>query len=140
MDIHFYGEPPGKLPFRAVDHGFLNPTQLNELYNRCVAGLVLSATNVSLVPHEMLASGCIPVVNDAEHARIVLDNDHVAYAPPTPFELANALNTLVEDRSPERVEAAAGSVTGATWDDAGAKFEADHPPDVEQRGAQETAA
>ena len=107
VDIHFYGEPPGKLPFRAIDHGFLNPKQLNELYNRCVAGLVLSATNVSLVPHEMLASGCIPVVNDAEHARIVLDNDHVAYAPPTPFELANALNALVEDRSPERVEAAA---------------------------------
>ena len=41
----------------------------------------LSATNVSLVPHEMLAAGCIPVVNDAEHNRIVLDNDQVAYAP-----------------------------------------------------------
>ena len=140
VDIHFYGEPPGKLPFRAIDHGFLNPKQLNELYNRCVAGLVLSATNVSLVPHEMLASGCIPVVNDAEHARIVLDNDHVAYAPPTPFELANALNALVEDRSPERVEAAAGSVTGTTWADAGAEFERIVRRIVEQRCAQETPA
>ena len=49
---------------------------------------MLSATNVSLVPHEMLAAGCIPVVNDAEHNRMVLDNAHVAYAPATPFELA----------------------------------------------------
>ena len=30
VDIHFYGEPPGKLPFRATDHGFLNPEQLND--------------------------------------------------------------------------------------------------------------
>jgi hypothetical protein len=35
-------------------------------------GLVLSATNMSLVPYEMLAACCIPVVNDAEHNRCVL--------------------------------------------------------------------
>jgi glycosyltransferase involved in cell wall biosynthesis len=140
VDIHFYGEPPGRLSFRAIDHGFLKPRQLNELYNRCVAGLVLSATNVSLVPHEMLASGCIPVVNDAEHNRIVLDNDHVAYAPPTPFELANALDALIEHPSAERVEAAAGSVTGATWDDAGAEFERIVRRVVEDRCIQGTAA
>jgi hypothetical protein len=39
----------------------------------------------------MLACGCIPVANDAEHARIVLDNDEVRYAQATPFELAAAL-------------------------------------------------
>ena len=70
----------------------------------------------------------------------MLDNDHVAYAPPTPFELANALNALVEDRSPERVEAAAGSVTGTTWADAGAEFERIVRRIVEQRCAQETPA
>ena len=74
MPIHLYGEPAGRLPFAATEHGLLPPEQLNTLYNRCIAGLVLSATNVSLVPHEMLAAGCIPVVNDAEHNRIVLDN------------------------------------------------------------------
>ena len=101
------------LPFAAIDHGLLTPAQLNSLYNRCVTGLVLSATNISLVPHEMLAAGCIPVVNDAEQNRIVLDNPEVAYAPATPFDLANALCALVERPAPERraaAKAAAASV------------------------------
>ena len=69
VDIHLFGDPVGRLSFPATDHGVLTPDELNRLYQRCAAGLVLSATNVSLVPHEMLASGCIPVVNDAEHNR-----------------------------------------------------------------------
>ena len=81
VDIHLFGRSVRRPPFAATDHGLLTPQQLNRLYNRCIAGLVLSATNVSLVPHEMLAAGCIPVVNDAEHNRVVLDNPHVAYAP-----------------------------------------------------------
>lgn len=140
VDIHFYGEPAGRLPFRAIDHGFLKPAQLNALYNRCVAGLALSATNASLVPHEMLACGCIPVVNDAEHARIVLDNDQVSYASPTPFELAHALNALVEQSSAERVETAARSVSSTSWDDAGVKFERIIRREVMARSAQEIAA
>jgi len=126
VEIHLFGEPAGRLPFRATDHGLLTPTQLNDLYNRCVAGLALSATNVSLVPHEMLAAGCHPVVNDAEHNRVVLDNPQVVYAPATPFDLAEALSTLVRRSPRERAvaaETAAGSVAGVSWDDAGAQVE-----------------
>jgi hypothetical protein len=53
----------------------------------------------------------------------VLDNEHVAYAPATPFEIADALCKLVERPLDERAaaaEAAAASVQGASWDDAGA--------------------
>ncbi len=74
----------------------------------------------------MLAAGCIPVVNDAEQNRIVLDNQQVAYAPATPFDLANALAALVERPAAERraaAEAAAASVQGASWSDAGAVIE-----------------
>jgi glycosyltransferase involved in cell wall biosynthesis len=122
VDIHLYGKPVGRLPFAAIDHGLLTPAQLNDLYNRCVAGLVLSATNVSLVPHEMLASGCLPVVNDAEHNRIVLDNPEVVYAPATPFDLAAALSRLVEADPAGRAavaRAAEASVQGSSWDEAG---------------------
>lgn len=122
VDIHLYGVKARRIPFAATNHGLQTPEQLNSLYNRCVAGLVLSATNASLVPHEMLAAGCIPVVNDAEHNRVVLDNSHVAYAAATPFELAKVLCALLERPSAERragAEAAAASVRGASWDDAG---------------------
>ncbi|MFI5005559.1 MAG: hypothetical protein ACHQE6_11160, partial [Solirubrobacterales bacterium] len=126
VPIHLYGESVRGLPFAAHDHGLLTPEELNRLYNRCVAGLVLSATNVSLVPHEMLAAGCIPVVNDAEHNRVVLDNPEVAYAPATPFDLANALACLVDRPAAERraaAQAASTSVQGASWEDAGARVE-----------------
>jgi O-antigen biosynthesis protein len=123
IEIHLYGEPARGLPFEATNHGLLTPKELNGLYNRCTAGLALSATNVSLVPHEMLAAGCIPVVNDAEHNRVVLDNPDVVYAPATPFDLANALCALVERPETERhtaAQKAAASVQGASWEDAGA--------------------
>jgi len=126
VPIHIYGDPVGKLPFPATDHGVLTPDELNALYNRCVAGLTLSATNVSLVPHEMLASGCIPVVNDADHNRLVLANDHVAYAPATPTDLADALGRLVTRPAADvaaGAAAASASVADRSWDEAGAVVE-----------------
>ena len=123
VGIHLYGVRARRLPFAATNHGLRTPAQLNDLYNRSIAGLVLSATNVSLVPHEMLAAGCIPVVNDAERNRMVLDNDHVAYAPATPFELAAKLCEVVERPLAERhaaAQAAAASVQATSWEDAGA--------------------
>jgi O-antigen biosynthesis protein len=138
VDIHLFGHSAKGLPFEATDHGVRTPEELNQLYNRCIAGLVLSATNVSLVPHEMLAAGCIPVVNDAEHNRVVLDNSEVAYAPATPFELADALSGLVERPFGERAaaaQAASASVEGASWDEAGATAERIVRGVVEDAGA-----
>ena len=138
IEIHLYGETVARLPIKATNHGRLTVDQVNDLYNRCVAGLTLSATNCSLVPWEMLAAGCIPVVNDAEHNRVVLDNPQVVYAPATPFDLANALCALVERPASDRydaVRAAAESVQGNSWEDAGTvveriiRAEAAQPPE-----------
>jgi O-antigen biosynthesis protein len=121
IDLHFYGDTMGKLPFRVIDHGRVSPDELNQIYNQCYAGLSLSLTNVSLVPHEMLAAGCIPVVNEAVQNRIVLDNPFVRYAPPTPHALASELEALVLTPDFDSLsQAAAASAHGATWDDAGA--------------------
>jgi len=125
IEIHFYGAKMGKLPFRFIDHGGVGPDELNHIYNQCYAGLSLSLTNVSLVPHEMLAAGCIPVVNDAVHNRIVLDNPFVRYAPPYPTALASELEALIMTRDFDSLSrAAALSVHTASWDDAGAKVDA----------------
>lgn len=125
LTIHFYGSRDvGKLPFPYVEHGVIPPSQLNRIYNRCLAGLSLSMTNVSLVPHEMLAAGCIPVVNDAEHNRIVLDNPFVRYASPTPRALADALCDVVATKDFEMLAASASaSVATASWDEAGRTVE-----------------
>ncbi|GAA1276767.1 glycosyltransferase family 1 protein [Saccharothrix xinjiangensis] len=124
LAIHTYGEKIGALGPRHVDHGLISPDRLNDLYNRCYAGLTLSMTNVSLVPHEMLAAGCVPVVNDAPHNRVVLDNDHVRYAPATPHDLARALTDVVT--APDfatLARTASTSVSSRSWDAAGHQLE-----------------
>ncbi len=121
IDIHLFGSDLRglRLPFRVTDHGVLTAPQINALFNRCAAGLVLSFTNLSLLPLEMLATGCLPVVNDAAHTRAVLDNPSVRYAAPTPDALADALEAAV-DSTTRAADArrAAASVRGVVWDEA----------------------
>lgn len=125
ITLHFYGDKMGKLPFAFIDHGKITPAQLNAIYSQCYAGLSLSMTNVSLVPHEMLAAGCIPVVNDADQNRIVLDNPYVRYAAPNPHALASELEALVAMADFDMLSiAASGSVRSANWDEAGVKVDA----------------
>jgi hypothetical protein len=124
IEIHFYGSAGNRANFKFTDHGVLRPSELNEIYNRCFAGLSLSMTNVSLVPHEMLSAGCIPVVNDAPQNRMVLDNAHVRYAAPEPHALAAALHGVFTMPNFEQLAAAAAaSVQLMTWESAGERFE-----------------
>jgi hypothetical protein len=95
IEIHLYGATVDGLTFPATQHGRLSPGELNELYNTCIAGLVLSFTNISLVPEEMLAAGTVPVMNDSAHARVVLQNKHAVWATATPHALAAALSEVV---------------------------------------------
>jgi hypothetical protein len=80
-----------ELSFPCSRRGVLSVEALCELYNECAAGLVISFTNMSLLPLEMLACGCIPVSNDAPHTRRVEYAEQLRYAEPTPAALAHAL-------------------------------------------------
>lgn len=96
------------------------------LYNRCIAELVISARNISLVPRDMLAAGWIPVVNDVAHNEMVLGDDRVVYVLLTPFDLADALAALGDGphaRRAAEAEKAAASVQETPWTPPGAAFE-----------------
>jgi len=110
--IHAYGSTqPSRLAFPVVWHGRVSPAELNALYNRSIAGLAMSFTNISLVAEEMLAAGCIPVVNASADARLDLPNPHVAWTSPTPQAIAARLAALVSaPDSQSRASTAAASV------------------------------
>lgn len=112
-----------RLPFAYEQAGLMSVGELNALYNRCAAGLVLSLTNMSLLPLELLASGVVPVVNDAPNNRMVSDNPYIAYCEPMPRALADRLIEIV-DRPDQAQHAAfaAASVGEATWDTAARQF------------------
>lgn len=111
------------IPFPYENLKTLELTQLSDLYNRCAAGLVLSFTNMSLLPLELLGSGTIPVVNDAPNTRMVSDNPFIAYSAADPASLAATLSETVSRHDAiARADAAAKSVLAGSWTDAGREF------------------
>ncbi|WP_309067621.1 glycosyltransferase family 1 protein [Microbacterium sp.] len=96
VPIHTYGDRLPDLPFAATQHGRLTPAELNDLYARCVAGVALSFTNITLIADEMLAAGVVPVIGDNEYARAGLPSAAVAWARPTPGGIAEALAAVVD--------------------------------------------
>jgi glycosyltransferase involved in cell wall biosynthesis len=112
-----------KIPFPYRNLKTLELEQLNELYNQCVAGLVLSFTNMSLLPLELLKSGTIPVVNSGENNSLVSDNKYIAYASADPVSIADKLSAVVTRKdSPIYAGQAAKSVKAISWDEAGRNF------------------
>ena len=111
------------MPFPHENPGNMQVGELNATYNRCAAGLVLSLTNMSLLPLELLSAGVIPVVNDGENNRLVSDNEYIAYTEPNPRALADRiLEILDRDDAPAHAERAAASVGTTTWAAAGEQF------------------
>jgi len=96
-------------------HG-LSVEALGPIYNRCAAGLVLSFSNLSLLPLELLAAGTIPVVNDAPNNRLVSNHPAIVYTPPTPSALAEAILAILDDPDRDaRARRASESVASAGW-------------------------
>lgn len=111
------------VPFPYTNHKTLPISELSNVYNECAAALVISLTNMSLLPLELLACGTIPVVNEGENNRLVSDNPYISYTQASPKAMADALVAIVDrDDANEYAEKAARSVEGADWNVAGEKF------------------
>lgn len=123
--IHLAGWPisPSSVRFPHTSHGSLPLDRLNALYNECAAGLVLSLTNLSLLPLELLAAGVTPVINDAPNNRMVSDNSRFAWTPTSPAAIARTLVDAYDanDRG-QRVRANVAGVPRHTWNDSGVQF------------------
>jgi hypothetical protein len=109
--------------FPFVNRSAMDISELNAVYNRCAAGLVLSLTDMSLLPLEIMSSGVVPVVNDSPNTTGVLDSQHIEYVPLSPAAIARRLVDIVE--RPDAIEHAkriSASITAADWSDPGAQF------------------
>ena len=125
-EVALFGEPR-PLGTRFAQRGVLRPDELARLYGEATVGVVLSMTNPSLVPTEMLACG-LPVVDVASDAMLATfgADGPIVLADFDPLELAEAVNRLLGDPEERARRAAAGVdlVRGRTWEAASAQVEA----------------
>ncbi|HEX8123134.1 MAG TPA: glycosyltransferase family 4 protein [Solirubrobacteraceae bacterium] len=112
-----FGEPR-PLATRFEQAGVLEPADLARLYNEATVGLVLSMTNPSLVPTEMLACG-LPVVDIASDAMVATFGREgpVTLADFDPIAIADALEAGGRGGGE-------AFVAQRTWENAAAQVEA----------------
>ncbi|MGT2847111.1 hypothetical protein [Streptococcus massiliensis] len=127
-EIEFFGQDMSAydIPFEFTNRGILTKEQLATLYHESVACLVLSLTNVSLLPLELLVAGCIPVMNEGENNTMVLgDNSDIAYAQAYPVALAEELCKAVDrDSKEEYAKEISSHYDNISWEESYKKVEA----------------
>lgn len=88
------------IPFKHISSGVVSTTELPKYYQMCDAALVLSLTNLSLLPLELMACGCPVVSNDGANVEWQLKHEHNALlAPATPEDLAAGIIRLLTDEN-----------------------------------------
>jgi O-antigen biosynthesis protein len=105
------------LPFPAVLPGVLSPAGLAALYRECTVALVLSHTNLSLIPLELMASGCAVVSNIGPNVEWLLSQETAQLVTPTAEALAEGILTLLDNESLRlnKVEAGLALAQRANW-------------------------
>ena len=119
VEVGLFGEStPLRTPFAHRDLGVLDAAALTGAYRSATVGMVLSLTNPSLIPQEMLACGlpCVDVAAASMVATFGADGP-VTLADPDPLALCAAIEALLDDPAARAARARAGIAWAAprTW-------------------------
>lgn len=85
------------IPFPHLSAGVVSPEELADVFSQCDAALILSLTNLSLMPLELMASGCAVVSNRGDCVEWLLNDDVALLTDPTLEALTDALCQLLQD-------------------------------------------
>jgi O-antigen biosynthesis protein len=128
IELALFGEArPIATSFPHTHLGVLEPERLASAYSSAAAGLVLSLTNPSLIPLEMMACG-LPCVDAASAGMLATfgADAPISLAALDPIAVADALDELLADRrlGGQRSQDGIAWVAQRTWDTAAAQVEA----------------
>ena len=124
---HFFGDENLQVnpAYQSINYGILNHEQLNVLYKKCTIGLTFSATNYSLLPQEMMASG-LPVFDlKVESTEAIYTEDVITLMDPDTDSIAQVLNDCLKNPAALTDQAinALDWVDQFSWERAGGDFE-----------------
>jgi glycosyltransferase involved in cell wall biosynthesis len=128
IEIALFGEArPIAAPFAHRPLGVLEADALARAYSEATVGLVLSLTNPSLIPQEMLACGlpCVDVASESMLATYGADGP-ATLAALEPIALCEAIEALIDDPARRARQGADGRRWAAarTWPAAATQVEA----------------
>ena len=114
-----------RIPFPHLACGTVALDDLPDLYSQCDVALVLSLTNASLLPLELMACGCTVVSNRGANVEWLLNEDIATLADASPEALADAVCALLADdnRRNELSLRAESFARAQTWDMVAKEFE-----------------
>lgn len=107
-----------EIPFVHLNAGTVPLPELPDLYSQCDVALILSATNLSLLPLEVAACGCPLLLNDDPQARWLLSDAEAFYCDMSVEGVSAALERVLADpqEASRRAAAALDRVRDATWE------------------------
>ncbi len=85
------------IDFPYKDLGVLQGEALPDLYSQCDAALVLSFTDLSMLPIELMACGCPVISNRGENVEWFLNENVAILSDPTPESLGASLVKILSD-------------------------------------------
>lgn len=86
-----------KVPFKYENAGLVELDRLAQLYRQCDVALVLSFSNVSLLPLELMACGVPVVSNRAPYTEWLLNDENSVLADPTIESLSKGVISVLEN-------------------------------------------
>lgn len=115
-NIYMFGTDAFEVPFPCTFLGVLDHNKLVQLYHESTIGVVLSSTNYSLIPNEMMASGLAVVELDTECMRMVYQHgEHIMLSKPNVEGLSTQIERLILDRDLRNNIAEQGAILAKSW-------------------------
>ena len=114
------------VPFPHLSAGTVTPDELADVFSQCDVALVLSLTNASLMPPELMACGCTVVSNCGANVEWLINDDVAVLTDATPEAMTEAVCGLLQDDARRAALSARGEAfaRGLDWADMARDFEA----------------
>ncbi|MTI80576.1 MAG: glycosyltransferase [Firmicutes bacterium] len=124
--VLFGGDQSLDIPFKSKNLGVLKPVELAELYKNADIALVLSLTNCSLLPLELMSSKCAVIDIEGDTVEGIMENGKNAIlAKADPLDIANKISLLIDNQQlREKIQVNGYNFAkNLSWEDTGSQFE-----------------
>lgn len=101
IEVIFAGWDIGnyEIPFIHLNGGIVKLSELSDLYGQCDMCLVLSSTNLSLLPLEVMASNSVVVSNRGANNEWLLNSDNAILADYDPNDIADKMEFFLKHQN-----------------------------------------